>query len=88
METYCKIMFGNFLFHRIDNSQIIVFRIFFGLLMAAECWGAIATGWVKETFVEPSFTFTFIGFEWTKFLLGTPMYYVFGVLGFMGILIL
>lgn len=80
-------MFGKFLFHRIDNSQIIIFRIFFGLLMTAECWGAIATGWVKETFVEPSFTFTFIGFEWTHFLLGTPMYYIFGFLGLMGILI-
>lgn len=80
-------MFGNFLFHRIDNSQIIAFRIFFGLLMVAECWGAIALGWVKETFVEPTFTFTFIGFEWTNFLLGQPMYYIFGFLGLMGLLI-
>lgn len=80
-------MLGNFLFNRIDNSQITVFRIFFGLLMVAECWGAIATGWVKETFVDPAFTFTFIGFEWTNFLLGETMYYIFGFLGLMGWLI-
>lgn len=80
-------MLRNLLFTRIDNSQIIVFRIFFGLLMVAECWGAILTGWVKRTFVEPQFTFTFIGFEWTQFLLGTPMYYIYGFLGFLGILI-
>lgn len=81
-------MFGNFLFQRIDNSQIIVFRIFFGLLMAVECWGSIGTGWVKETFVEPEFSFTFIGFEWTHFLLGNTMYYLYGFLGLMGILIM
>lgn len=81
-------MLGSLLFKKIDNSQIIIFRIFFGLLMMAECWGAIATGWVKETFVEPQFTFTFIGFDWTNFLIGTPMYYVFGVLGFLGLLIM
>lgn len=80
-------MITGFLFKRIDNSQIIVWRIFFGLLVAIECWGAIATGWVKETFVEPSFTFSFIGFEWTHFLLGPTMYYVYGFLGFLGILI-
>src|SRR5690606_1818259 len=80
-------MYGNLLFRRIDNSQIIAFRIFFGLLMVAECWGAIATGWVKETFVDPQMTFTFIGFEWTQFLLGETMYYIFGFLGLMGVLI-
>jgi len=77
-------MLVDILFKKIDNSQIIVFRIFFGLLMVAECWGAIATGWVKETFIEPQFTFTFIGFEWTQFLVGKPMYFVFGILGFLG----
>lgn len=81
-------MFNNFLFHRIDNSQIVIFRIFFGLLMVFDCWGAIATGWVKETFVEPTFTFSFIGFEWTQFMLGETMYYVYGFLGFLGIMIM
>lgn len=81
-------MFGNFLFQKIDNSQIIVFRIFFGLLMAVESWGSIATGWVKETFVDPNFSFTFIGFEWTQFLIGETMYYIYAFLGFMGILIM
>lgn len=81
-------MYGNFLFNRIDNSQIIVFRIFFGLLMMVECWGAIATGWVKETFVDPQISFTFIGFEWTQFLLGNTMYYIFGFLGLLGVMIM
>ena len=81
-------MFNNILFQRIDNSQIIIFRIFFGLLMAVECWGSIATGWVNETFVKTKFSFTFIGFEWTRFLLGETMYFIYGFLGLMGILIM
>lgn len=80
-------MYGNFLFHRIDNSPIIVFRIFFGLLMTAECWGAIATGWVKKAFVTPQFTFNFIGFDWTQTLVGETMYYIYAFLGFLGLLI-
>ena len=78
----------NFLFEKVDNSKLIVFRIFFGLLMTLECWGAIATGWVKETFVDPAFTFNFIGFDWTQALLGEPMYAIYGVMGFLGILIM
>lgn len=80
-------MSGNFLFQRIDNSQIVVWRIFFGILMLAEGWGPIATGWVKETFVDAEFTFSFIGFEWTHFLLGETMYYVYVVLGLLGLMI-
>lgn len=81
-------MVSNLLFSKIDNSQIIVFRIFFGLLMAVECWGSIGTGWVKETFVDPDFTFSFIGFEWTWFMLGDFMYYFYGFLGVLGIMIM
>ncbi len=68
-------------FKQVDISPLIVFRILFGFLMVAECWGAIATGWVKETFVDPEFTFTFMGFEWTRFLLGKTMYGYFFVMG-------
>ncbi len=80
-------MLTRYLFQRIDNAQIIVFRVFLGLLLMAECWGAIATGWVKEVFVDPQFTFTFIGFEWTGFLLGKTMYYYYAVLGVLGLLV-
>jgi len=80
-------MFSIRLYRKIDNAQIIVFRICFGILVMAECWGALLTGWVKKTFVDPSFTFTFFGFEWTHFLLGKPMYVIFFVLGFLGLFI-
>lgn len=78
----------NFLFEKVDNAKLIVFRIFFGLLVMIECWGAIATGWVQETFVDVNFTFNFIGFDWTQALIGETMYVVYAIMGFLGLLIM
>ena len=77
----------HFLFKKIDNAQLVVFRMFYGLLVSAECYGAIATGWVKRTLIEPKFTFTFIGFEWLQPLPGNGMYIYFAIMGTLGILI-
>lgn len=70
-----------------DNSPLIVFRIFFGALMVAEAFGAIALGWVAETFVDPRHSFTFFGFEWTDFLIGPTMYWYYSAMGVLGIAI-
>ena len=80
-------MLKQFLFKQIDNSQLTVFRIFYGLLVCAECFGAIATGWVKNTFITPKFTFSFIGFEWLQPLPGNGMYIYFLIMGLCGVLI-
>lgn len=80
-------MLSQFLFKKIDNAQLVVFRIFYGLLVSAECYGAIATGWVRRTLIEPKFTFSFIGFEWLQPLPGNGMYVYFGIMGTLGILI-
>lgn len=80
-------MLNQFLFRKIDNAQLVVFRVFYGLLVSAECYGAIATGWVRRTLVEPKFTFSFIGFEWLQPLPGNGMYIYFAVMGTLGLLI-
>lgn len=80
-------MLDRLLFKKIDNSPLIIFRIFFGILIALECYGAIATGWVQRTLVEPKFTFTFIGFEWLQPLPGYGMYLYFMIMGTLGIFI-
>ncbi len=80
-------MVQQFLFKRIDNAQLIVFRVFYGLLVCAECFGAIITGWVRKTFIEPQFNFSFIGFEWLQPLPGNGMYVYFIIMGICGILI-
>jgi hypothetical protein len=77
-----------FLTKRVDNSPLVVFRVFFGLLIALEAWGAIATGWVRRAFIEPEFTFHFIGFNFLQPLPGNGMYYYFAFMGSLGILIM
>ncbi|MFK7831892.1 MAG: HTTM domain-containing protein [Winogradskyella sp.] len=77
-----------FLFKHIDNSGLVVFRIFFGLLCFLESVGAVITGWVTRTLVEPKFTFSFIGFEWLQPLPGNWMYMYYIVMGVFGLLIM
>ncbi len=73
-----------FLFKHIDNSPLIVFRILFGLLLFLESIGAIFTGWVTKTLVEPKFTFNFIGFDFLQPLPGNGMYYYYIIMGVFG----
>ncbi|WP_068595454.1 HTTM domain-containing protein [Vaginella massiliensis] len=74
-------------YRKVDNSTLILFRIFFGIFIMFECWGAIFTGWVNTNFVEPQLNFSFIGFEWTHVFLGQGMVTLYGVMGFLGLLI-
>ena len=74
-----------FLFRHIDNSGLVVFRVIFGFLISAEAFGAIITGWVKRTLVEPQFTFSFINFEWLQPLPGNGMYFYFFIMGLFGL---
>jgi len=80
-------MWNKLLFERIDNSPLLIFRIFFGLLISLECFGAILTGWVKRNLVTPKFTFPFIDFEWLQFFTGPGMYAYFTIMGLLGICI-
>ena len=81
-------MLNNWLFKHIDNSALVVFRIIFGLLCFLESVGAIFTGWVKRTLIEPNFTFNFIGFEFLQPLPGNGMYYYYAIMGVFGLLIM
>ncbi|WP_299249384.1 HTTM domain-containing protein [uncultured Lacinutrix sp.] len=81
-------MLNKFLFKQIDNSALIVFRIIFGLLCFLESVGAIFTGWITRTLVEPKFTFTFLGFGWLQPLPGDWMYVYYVIMGSFGLLIM
>lgn len=81
-------MLNKFLFKYIDNSSLVVFRIIFGLLCFLESVGAIFTGWIKRTLIDPEFTFSFIGFEWLQPLPGDWMYVYYCVMGCFGLLIM
>ena len=81
-------MLNQFLFKQIDNSALIVFRIIFGLLCLLESVGAIFTGWVKYTLIDPKFTFNFIGLDFLQPLPGNWMYVYYTVMGCFGLLIM
>ncbi|NCT18987.1 MAG: HTTM domain-containing protein, partial [Flavobacteriia bacterium] len=81
-------MLNKYLFKQIDNSGLILFRVVFGLLITLEAFGAIATGWVHDVFIEPEFTFSFIGFEWLQPLPGNGMYFYFALMGIFGFLVM
>ncbi len=72
----------------VDNSPLIIFRLFFGLLLALEASGAIATGWVKRNMIDPTVHLPFIGFEWLQPLPGNGMYYYYGFMAVLGLLIM
>ena len=76
------------LFKHIDNSALIVFRIIFGFLIFMESVGAIFTGWIRRTLIEPQQTFSFIGFEWLQPLPGNGMYIWYGVMGLCGLFVM
>ncbi|MEQ9166731.1 MAG: HTTM domain-containing protein [Fulvivirga sp.] len=76
------------LFRPVDNSPLILFRMIFGLLLFLEAWGAIATGWVRKVFIDPSITFPFMDFWWLQPLPGYGMYAYYLVMGVAGIMVM
>ncbi|WP_417885319.1 HTTM domain-containing protein [Zunongwangia sp.] len=81
-------MINRWLFKQIDNSALIFFRIIFGFLIALEAIGAIFTGWIDRTFIEPTFTFNFIGFDFLQPLPGNLMLYYYALMGVFGLLVM
>src|SRR5574343_2053236 len=77
-----------YLFKQIDNAPLIVFRIFFGFLIACESFGAIATGWVKANLIDIKYALPCIGFEWIKALPENGMFYYFVLMGILGVFII
>jgi len=81
-------MLNRWLFKQVDNSALVVFRAIFGLLIAIEAFGAIFTGWIRRTLIEPDFTFNFIGFEFLQPLPGNGMLWYYAIMGIFGIFVM
>ena len=75
-------------FRQEDISPLAIFRIVFGLLIFLESVGAIFTGWIKKTLIDPDFTFTFIGLEWLQPLPGSGMHIYYFVMGLFGLMVM
>jgi hypothetical protein len=87
LETsYSK--WNKWLYLQVDNSALVVFRMIYGLLLAAEAFGSIALGAVKRLFIDVEMTFTFIGFGWMEPLPGNGMYVLYSIMGVAGLMIM
>ena len=72
--------------NQVNNVSLTFFRVLFGLVLAAEGFGAILTGWVNDVYVDTAYNFQFFGFEWLGVFHGIPMYFVFTGLGICGVM--
>lgn len=76
---------NKWLFKRVDNSSLLVFRIVFGFLIIAQSWGSILTGYLKNNILPAHFTFNFIGFDFIQPLPGYGMYAFYIIMGLFGV---
>ena len=63
-----------------DAAPLAVFRVLFGVMMVFSILRFWGNGWIEKLYLEPSFHFSYYGFEWVK-PLGIYTYLVFAVCG-------
>lgn len=80
--------FTHQLFQQRDNSALVLFRIAFGFLLFYHCFHFMYSGKLYENFIQPPFTFTYIGFEFLQPLPGYGMYMYFGLMALLGLMIM
>jgi vitamin K-dependent gamma-carboxylase len=76
------------LFRPVDNSPLIVFRIILGFLLFYHCTSFLISGAVYNDYIQPPFTFTYIGFEFLQPLPGNGMYAYFMIMALLGLMIM
>lgn len=76
------------LFAPVSVMPLIYFRLAFGAIMLWEVWRYAAYGWIARYYIEPTFFFSYFGFDWVKPLPGMGMYWIFLLLAILAALIL
>ena len=71
----------------IDASGLAVFRALFGVLAVAMPLRCLAYGWVDRFFVQPTYFFSYWGFEWVRALPAPWIHAVFVAMAVAGALI-
>ena len=62
-------------------APLAVFRVLFGFMMLASIIRFWANGWIQTLYIEPTFAFSYYGFDWLP-LLGNYTYLLFFICGF------
>jgi vitamin K-dependent gamma-carboxylase len=63
-DTYCALR--SRLFAPVDIASLVYFRVAFGAIMLWEVWRYFDRGWIDRYYVEPTFYFTYYGFDWVR----------------------
>jgi hypothetical protein len=69
----------------VDNSGLVLFRICFGFLLLYHSIASLLNGSVYRNFIEPPFTFNFIGFDFLQPLPGNGMYWYVGLMAVLAL---
>lgn len=70
----------NYLSSTASAEPLAVFRIGFGIMMLYSIIRFAAHGWIKSLYIDPSFHFTYYGFDWVQ-PLGNYTYLIFAICG-------
>ena len=71
---------SSYLSKRQESTSLALFRLCFGLLMTFSIIRFWFKGWIQTMYIDPSFHFTFYGFEWVT-PLGEYTYFLFFICG-------
>lgn len=71
------------LFFPISVLPMVCFRVLFGVIMLWEVGRYFQNGWIDRYYIQPSFFFTYAGFDWVKPWDGNGMYLHFYILGLL-----
>ena len=73
------------LFAPVDIASLVVFRIVFGLLMFREMVRYFQDGLIRRWYIEPTFHFSYYGFDWVAPWPGGGMYIHFAALALLAL---
>ncbi|WP_428323871.1 HTTM domain-containing protein [Nitrosopumilus sp.] len=76
------------LFEPRDIAILVYFRFIFGAIMLWEVFRYFEHDWISKYWIEPTFHFTYYGFDWVKPWPGDFMYLHFAAMGVLSICIL
>lgn len=77
---------NNYINQKTEAAPLAAFRIFFGLMMLASIIRFWWNGWIEKLYLEPTFFFSYYGFEWVK-PVGNYTYLLFIICGLAAIMI-
>lgn len=76
------------LFEQVDLAPLVFFRVIFGGIMLWEVMRYFHYDWIERYYIDPTFFFTYFGFDWVQPWPGNLMYVHFLVLGICAVFIM